>query len=288
MPRTVRAAPRRPSGVPRNLPAAFPQAPRQNPSPGLETRARPTRSLFDGEVKPGIPTGSATTGGRADCGDLDTAAGDQPSDDGVRVPHLARSRLRRAPTSRVGTSAPVAAAGCDEGPAESPRAFDRLVDVRYGAVVPAAHLVSEDPPPTGPAAGNRALRDDAPLRAAPVPHGCLLDDEAALRHAHHERGVVEIAGRLLATRAATNSKMRPFNRTEWPPAPSGSQYRSTLAGEVDRLHRTRLSSASAPARSSVDSTPTGRRSTDRPEPSGRHPPPSSSERRRQAMPLGRS
>jgi hypothetical protein len=78
---------------------------------------------------------------------------------------------------------------------QSERALDGFVDVRDDPAAPAAHLVAEDPKPSRPAASDRPFGDDASLGAVAARDRRHLDHEAALRHAHHERGVVEVAGR---------------------------------------------------------------------------------------------
>ena len=75
-----------------------------------------------------------------------------------------------------------------------PGVVHRLVGVRDDPAAPAAHLVAEDPEPTGPPAADRSLGDDAALGAAAAPRGCPLDDVVAGRDARLEGGMVEIAG----------------------------------------------------------------------------------------------
>jgi hypothetical protein len=74
-------------------------------------------------------------------------------------------------------------------------ALDRLRDVGYHPVTPAAQLVAEDPEASRTAAPDRAFGDDATLRAVAASDGSLLDHEASLRHAYDERRVIEVAGR---------------------------------------------------------------------------------------------
>jgi len=75
-----------------------------------------------------------------------------------------------------------------------PGVVHRLVGVRDDPAAPAAHLVAEDPEPTGPPAADRSLGDDAALGAAAAPRRCLLDDVVARRDARLEGGMVEVAG----------------------------------------------------------------------------------------------
>src|SRR6266700_1388425 len=85
------------------------------------------------------------------------------------------------------------------------------------------------------AGGSRAdcaFGDDAAF-AAIAPGWWLLDHVTALWHPHLERRVVEVTAISRFEPRATASTTFPFSRAEWPPAPSGSQYRSmpALGGE---------------------------------------------------------
>jgi len=77
--------------------------------------------------------------------DVEAAADDQPGDQRVRVPHLARSKLVASPHRRRYFGHEL-----EDPPGESrivrqsPRTPHRLVDVRDHAVTPAPDLVPED------------------------------------------------------------------------------------------------------------------------------------------------
>jgi hypothetical protein len=74
-------------------------------------------------------------------------------------------------------------------------ALDRFADIWDNAVAPAPDLVTEDPEASRPAASDRTFGNNAALQAVLVAHWRLLDHEAAIRHAHHQARVVEVAGR---------------------------------------------------------------------------------------------
>jgi hypothetical protein len=80
---------------------------------------------------------------------------------------------------------------------EPSRTIDRLADVRDRPVAPATHLVAEDPKSPGPPRADRADGGDAATGFVAVWNRRLLDHEASLRHAHLERGVVEITRRSM-------------------------------------------------------------------------------------------
>jgi hypothetical protein len=127
---------------------------------------------------------------------VEAAAGDQPGDERIRVPHLSCLTLVPSPDE------------CWHGGyeiEETPRvsqiarqllwAVDRLAHVREDSVAPPAGLVTEDPEASRPAAPDRTFDDNATCRPVIVADGRLLDHEPALRHAHDERRVVEVRGR---------------------------------------------------------------------------------------------
>ena len=111
------------------------------------------------------------------------------------------------------------------------RTFHGLGDVGDGAVAPPPNLVAEDPRVPDPARTHRPFDNDSPLcrrvssgwepvrsRSVPRPGGAPRAQSGRGRDADR-----------CCSRAATASNARPFSRTEWPPAPNGSQYRSTAA-----------------------------------------------------------
>ena len=106
--------------------------------------------------------------------------------------------------------------------AQPTRAFDSLGDVRDNPVTPAPNLVAEQPKATRRSCPDWTHGDDAAL-AALAPGGRLLDDETSLWEAYLECRVVEVAAVAVLEPRRDPSKIRPLRRTEWPPAPSGSQ-----------------------------------------------------------------
>jgi hypothetical protein len=126
----------------------------------------------------------------------EAAAFDQPGDKRVGVPHLARSEFVATPNRRRDVGDQVEHSLRQIWIIrESLWTFDSFVDIRDDSATPAAHLVTEDPKTSRPAATDRALPDDATLGPLAIPDRSLLDDEAALRKTHLERRVVEVAGR---------------------------------------------------------------------------------------------
>jgi hypothetical protein len=73
------------------------------------------------------------------------------------------------------------------------RTSDCFLDVWDDSATPAAHLIAEDPEAPRPPASDRTFGNNATLQPIAVADWRLLDHEAALRHTHLERGVVEVA-----------------------------------------------------------------------------------------------
>src|SRR5439155_14430156 len=126
---------------------------------------------------------------------LEAATGDQPRDDGIRVPHVAcmqvvappdRSREIRRECKQP--ARPLRVIG------QAARALYSLRDIRDEAIAPEPQLITEDPQPAGPATPNGAFGYDAALAAAVRPSDrCRLDHEAPLRYPDLERRVIQIA-----------------------------------------------------------------------------------------------
>jgi hypothetical protein len=128
--------------------------------------------------------------------DVEATAGDEPGGQRVGVPHLPCSALVAAPDeTRNG--------GHEIKDVLSERwvvcqvlwAFDCLADVGDHAIAPAAYLVAEDPETSCPTTSDRTFGNNAALPAVLVADWGLLDHEAAIRYAHHEPRVIEIARR---------------------------------------------------------------------------------------------
>lgn len=91
------------------------------------------------------------------------AAGEQPDDQRVGVPHVPRSALVSSPDQGRNGGHEVEETLRQERVArESSRAVDGLAEVRDHAVAPATHLGAKDPEPSRPAAPDRSLGDDTP------------------------------------------------------------------------------------------------------------------------------
>ena len=149
---------------------------------------------------------------------------EKPRDHGVRVPHLARPQLVPPPDRRRDSRNER-----DEPTREllvvthASWAVDRFGRVRNDTVEPTPHLVAEQPKTPSPPSSDGAFRDGTAL-TVPSPRRTLLDHEAPLGQAHHERRVVEVTPRpSFLQRDDGLEERRPLSRTEWPPAPSGSQ-----------------------------------------------------------------
>jgi hypothetical protein len=185
--------------------------------------------------KPSSPARSAPAVWWLDRIRIQAAAGDQPRDHRVGVPHLAGGRLVPAPNWRREGGHQVKQSACTVCVIrQPPRAIDRLADIRDDTIAPATHLVAEDPKAPCPARTNRATSAHATPRSVTARDGRLLDHEASLRHAHLKRGVVEITRRPMLAPRHHRFDTRPLRRTKWPPAPNGNQYRSTPATDSPR------------------------------------------------------
>ena len=133
-------------------------------------------------------------GRRFDRLDVEAAAGDQPRDERVGVPHVAGSQLVAAPHGRRYVrhqfEEPSRAVGIVAEPA---RALDGLGDVRDDPVPPAAHLIAEEPQASRDGRANRTLGDHTTSGGVVDWNRGHLDHEPALRHASLQRRVVEVA-----------------------------------------------------------------------------------------------
>ena len=71
-------------------------------------------------------------------------------------------------------------------------ALDRLAEVWNDSVTPAPHLIAKDAQVARPTAPDSTSADDPPLVAIGVWYRATLNREAALRHVHLKRRVVEV------------------------------------------------------------------------------------------------
>ena len=162
------------------------------------------------------------TRGRENLVGVQVAAGDEPRDDRVRVPHLPGAQLVAPPDWRA-RRAPGRA-----GDEQCPRRSSAGVGSRPPRRDRGSHLRASSAPRSGRC--ESVLCSGFPAPTATTPHAVpshlrpLFDDESALGHAHDERGVRRrsLRGRR-STPATSASNTFPLRRTEWPPAPSGSQ-----------------------------------------------------------------
>ena len=197
-------------------------------------RSGVARRRSAGDHDAGVPARGAPTRRRPDAFRAEAGSFDQPGD------HRSWSSTSRPRRARRG---PRRASG---GPARSPTDVGQHVDRRSACV-------DCRPPGRCRGSGRRATGAPRSGRCGPVAPSALpppplpprrvvrrarrglepaLDREAsgaggAAPRAPSGRG--RGTGRWFEGVAATVSKTRPFSRTEWPPAPSGSQNRSTDA-----------------------------------------------------------
>ena len=127
---------------------------------------------------------------------VETASGDHPGDDRVRVPHLPRADLVATPDEPRhmrddGEDVPRDALVLRE----SLRAVHSLGDVRDVTAAPDPDLIAEQAEWSRPAVAHRTLSDHAPIGPAQVGFGRLLDDVPSLGQLDLEGGVVELAAR---------------------------------------------------------------------------------------------
>src|SRR6266540_4058203 len=105
-----------------------------------------------------LPSWRASTGRGTDRVGWEAAAGQQPRNHRVRVPHLTRPELVSAPDRARQVGNQVEQATRQEWVvAQGPGTCDRFVGVRYDPVPPAAYLVSKRAESRDPAAGDWAF-----------------------------------------------------------------------------------------------------------------------------------
>ncbi len=181
-------------------PSAVPRRPRTE-KPRVRRRPLGSRGMLlcrqsASHYKPSSPARSAPAVWWLDRIRIQAAAGDQPRDHRVGVPHLAGGQLVPAPNWRREGRHQVKQSACTVCVIrQPPRAIDRLADIRDDTIAPTTHLGAEDPKAPCPARANRATSGHATPRSVTARDGRLLNHEASLRHAHLKRGVVEITRR---------------------------------------------------------------------------------------------
>src|SRR5215211_3881972 len=149
--------------------------------------------LTRGEDEAGAPAGRATVRRRAGPCHLVAAAGQQPSHEGVGVPHLAGTQFVAAPREgRYARHEVKQVPGPLRVLAEDLGAVDGIRHVRYGARTPTADLVPEELRVAQPAGPDRAFLHDAAVGGLGSPHRAHLDHEAVAADLHLQSGVVEV------------------------------------------------------------------------------------------------
>jgi hypothetical protein len=171
---------------------------RRPPIGGVEVSAPMPRSLVgrlaEGRDHARPPSQGPSPSRRTDRVGRQAAAGQQPGNHRVRVPHFPCPKLVPTP-DRAGQAAdqvqqPTRGGGVV---AQQLRAGHGLAGVGDDPVGPAAHLIAEHAKPGQPPAGHRALDGHASRPAVGVrDRPAVLNDEASLRQMDDERGVVEI------------------------------------------------------------------------------------------------
>src|SRR5579872_317074 len=131
-----------------------------------------------------------------DRGGVESRAFQQPRDDRIRVPHLARSNLVAAPNQVWNARRELEDPARDALVVAEPAwAVDGLTDVGNLTVTPSAQLPAEHPKPGRPPRADRAHGHHAAFRATVVVDGSLFDDVAAVWDVEDEPGVIQVARR---------------------------------------------------------------------------------------------
>jgi hypothetical protein len=114
-----------------------------------------------------------------DLSGIQPAALNQPRDQRVRVPHLARIKFVATPNRRGHVGYQIEyALRLTWIVGQSLRTCDRLSDIGDDAVARAAYLVPEDSEEPRQGASDRAVRNNAPPGSVVVSYWCHLDHEA--------------------------------------------------------------------------------------------------------------
>ena len=164
---------------------------------GIDLEATSSRfgPLAPRDDDPGLPARRPSPARKRDRLDVESAAGDEPGDGRVRVPHLAGVQLVAAPDGRRYLRHELEQApGALRIVAEALGALDRFVEIGDQPLAPAADLVAEEREACQRLWADRTFGDDATILAL-SPHGCLLDHEPRLGDVDLQRRVVEGAGR---------------------------------------------------------------------------------------------
>jgi len=131
----------------------------------------------------------------ADRGGVVAAAGQQPCDQRVGVPHVAGPPFVAAPGQLGDARYEIQQLlRADRIPANEAGTANGLGNIRDHTVTPAPDLIAERCEPAEPRKANRALADHATVGGAVRPCGSHLDSESIAVQLYFERRVVEILG----------------------------------------------------------------------------------------------
>jgi hypothetical protein len=215
---------------------------------GCWTRSSPTTGpLGAGRDEARPPSWRTSTGRRPDRVRWQAAAGEQPGDHRVGVPHLARPKLVPAPDGAGQRADQLQEPTRQERVvAQDLRARDRLGGIRDDPVPPTAHLVTEHPPAPHRTPADRALDGHPARRAVGIrDRPAVLDDKASLWQAHLERRVVQVQrppvlqARVDGLPDAPVQLDEPATGTQWEPvqldAPLASRWRDRELGGAGRV-----------------------------------------------------
>jgi hypothetical protein len=145
----------------------------------------------------GVPTWRASATGRTNFLGMNTGTKERPSDDRVRVPHLACLELVTSPDRRRhATDLLEDTAGHRRVITKPPRTVDGVVNVRNDAVLPTPDLVAEQPHPPREAGTDWSFAHNAALGSV-APRRRLFDDEPPVRNNDHESRVIQVIRRSM-------------------------------------------------------------------------------------------
>jgi hypothetical protein len=135
----------------------------------------------------GVPTWRASATGRTNFLGMNTGTKERPSDDRVRVPHLACLELITSPDRRRhAINLLEDTAGHRRVITKSPRTVDGLVNVRDDTISPTPDLVAKQPKSCRKAGNDWSLTDNAALGSVSMCR-CLFDDEPPIWNNDDER-----------------------------------------------------------------------------------------------------
>jgi hypothetical protein len=162
----------------------------------------PARRAASSDCEPRVPTRGATARWRPELVCRQACAGDQPGGHRVRVPHLACLQLVTSPHGSRDGCDEIEQPGGDQRIAREPAGpADRLTQIRYRPITPAAHLVAKHAQPPDVAAADGAGPDHASTRLVSVRRGRDLDRVAIAVEFDRERCVIDVASLSMPARS---------------------------------------------------------------------------------------